>query len=335
MIGERTATELAQAYLEKHTVQISRFGLANLIENGGYELMVMPDGGFFLAFNREGVYFDCRTISQTLFDDIAQTNPELRPSLRIKDDRTGIHNWVEIIDPLSGRRIQIDPTPWQATITPNHLGGKEDSPDIIVCGVSMDIGVAPPHLVTPSNVGHLTTYLEGNAPIVGRPDMRGANQDFLFIFNLRHERGWGDLIEKHQNAGILVTDSAELQRRIGSKRDLDLEPLFATGLIHFGLVRTTPKVQFVKLNIQKLLYAPGMVLPNPEAGLHLRESVLRFVPLIKRLKPRLPLLGAPTGTEIDVRNPDLAAMKAAYNEYVGKLARNRKDPGAAVPRVVR
>ena len=119
----KSAREVAQIYLEKYKTSESEFGLGPFLESGAYTLYAnveaLKNGSMRLSIDG-GNYCDCRTIALRMYNSIREEHAELQPQIAIFNKRE-THNWVEIIDPKSKEIIQIDSTPWYATLNPGHI----------------------------------------------------------------------------------------------------------------------------------------------------------------------------------------------------------------------
>ena len=114
---------LATYYLQKHYTPDNIVGMGPFLETGNYALLASPNamlGGSMIFSMLGDGYVDCRIVAQKLYLDILSEHPELDP--RIITYKGRIQNFVEITDPATGEKVQIDPTPWYNCLNPGLSG---------------------------------------------------------------------------------------------------------------------------------------------------------------------------------------------------------------------
>ena len=254
MASEETVA-IAQMYLDKHAVPEEKFGLGPYLETGTFGFMaasrVIKDGSMAIELLNDR-YNDCRTIAERMQNDIAANNPELKPEICWYSDR-GVHNWVEITDPQTGERVQIDATPWYNQLNPGHVGSTNlESNKVKVLKISNDGGT--PFSVKTVGEKTISVYIYGSLPRIsltekialarkliedeksGRVE-KGTPVDprpeYRFVLAAVLAPHFGDIPEDIISFYVNVPDSLKLQQAIGTATSID--DLVTVGVIEIGI----------------------------------------------------------------------------------------------------
>ena len=280
----RTADEtlaLAKTYLEKHRAPEADFGLGPFLARGHpFELSVSErtflDGSFSLVFS-EG-YLDCRTIAEDVYDDIRKNNPELYPRITAYMHH-GVHNWVEISDPLNGAVVQIDGTPWYGSLDPGHLGRESGSGErcrTLRFSQSDEL----PFSVRTTALGMVSVYLTGHSPIAISDDPSAPDYRFRLVAVL--SEGFGGRTESFFCISIDLGRLEDVQRSLRSARDM--KELCRSRLMKTGL--HVPGREDIPVHLDSL-GASARESKDEAAVLieEIRRGLPMMLPLLERLVP--------------------------------------------------
>ncbi len=257
----RETLDLANQYLQKHTVPEERFGLTYTIENSDWMLVgdpFMPGRSIQLTLQYSDGYYDCLSLSERLCLDISSANPELRPRIAT-GFKNGIHSWVQIRDPKSHEVVQIDCTPWYACLNPGHQGVEREYPP---SSRSVPL-TAPPFTVRKIDKGKfITVALSGSLPRCksaeekmrqsvgrwsgGRPVMvDDAGPVYSFLFQIQKDRGFGTEVEQFMHIFIDILDLDRLHRSLGFGRSIDVMAVNRSLNIGFAVSMPDRQLAFI------------------------------------------------------------------------------------------
>jgi len=329
--------ELARSYLEKHAVPEEKFGLGPYLESGNYFTLYASDkyGSPNLVLNTwGGTVLECRSMAESLYIDILLSNPELNPRI-MTSSLFGRHNWVEITDPETGGVVQVDPTPWYASLNPGHKGGKDTSEgrftNLTLC---KDGGV--PFSLKKSGSGFISTYLYAYLPRIlplaermgqlekkmrGDLDEQEELPEYKFTIAAVEETRFGSG-GRMLAVAINVLDSLKLQKAINEAKCFD--DLVAAGALNIGLYMGEA--------------VPELICPSIDFLKNISEKAARkdLFAGIGRNLPRLMLLLRHARWKLDVFSENQGSRESLYVQdgiriprYDGKtllLPAGRKDP---------
>ena len=115
--------ELALHYLNKHHVPDDKFGVGPFLHSGNFELLADPDferNQMLILKVTSGMINECNRMSQKVYQDIRENDPQLKPVLITDCINNSIHNWVRISSPDG--IFDIDCTPWFRSIEQKSSG---------------------------------------------------------------------------------------------------------------------------------------------------------------------------------------------------------------------
>ena len=311
------AYELAKSYLKKHIVAEEKFGLGPFLESKEFEVLAAPAqaaGNIILKADKplENSYLACKTISKNLKHDIMLHNPDLNPGIFMYKDR-GWHYWVEITDPKSGERIQIDPTPWFSCLNPGHKGQEADDEE------SVDILIVTKNLGRPFSTKKygdrfISLYFHGffrrlyENIIVKKFDPKWPTCRFRIFAAL--QKNFGARAEKLFGLALEIHDLDLLKTRIGAGDTLD-------GLIINKAIKiavTKPgKNDFIEEYYESLDQIEKRADRNENRELfkEIERNLPRVMILLRKINPLLRVYGK-EDEYADIRNGTYAAHPTSY-----------------------
>jgi hypothetical protein len=240
--------ELARHYLQKHAVSEEIFGLGHSLDTASFMLYasktVPNDGSLNLVI--DGEYWDCRTLSEKIYDDILDRNPELKPKIMTFRDK-GVHNWVEMIDPETKATVQIDATPWYNCLDIGHSGKDTSAERIDHLMMSANGGI--PFAVTHDQNECMSTYLHGclpnityskgrmismvNPELQPKPD-RVKYPDYLFIMQTILADHFSDEPTNSSSVYVSIMDAQQMQE--AATEALSIGDLVSSKTLELGIL---------------------------------------------------------------------------------------------------
>ena len=297
--------ELAEYYLEKYKVKEENFGLGLVLDSEDYKVFAGPtvqlDGSIILGNNKTN-YLDCKNICCDIYKDIITKNPELKPRIMYYNGGY-MHYWIEISDPKTKARVQIDPTPWYSSLNPGHVGNPTDNNKIKYIVIGKKQG--RPLSVRRINDKHITTVISAFLPkTVYKQESLRANENNSLIDGPYEKAEYRFIIwsflskalnspEKNLYMYINVLDTNAVQKNI--ERVEKIEQLFTMKGIEIGFTYKNKKgykndTNFGSLNSMRD-YAD--LEDKKELFYDIEKNIPRIIKLLKRLGTRLYLYEKP------------------------------------------
>lgn len=299
---------IAQSYLQKHMFDEQTFGWKPFLETGRFRLGVpkFNTSGRILII-ADGRPLECRSMAVNLCLDMLRNNPELTPRIMtsIAED---IHNWVEISDPSTGKIIQIDPTPWYATLNYGY-NGKETAisqEELVSSTVSISKYGGIPLSVKVNAEESITTYLAGYLPRLSLEErVNGSNvpttpsiQNSVYQFSItivkNNEFGSKDKSEQ-LSVVFEISDLSSFKREMEASFDID--HLINSKVLKVGLF-FHPSIPILWVKSFDILRQ--LSVQNSDLFSELERNLPALIEVLKKSEFTLTELG--TGNRVSVSN---------------------------------